>query len=131
MKITEYVDFIKEQFKDIAKDYGFSWRQQNEFILFLEKKNVAITFTTHYRERGIILVVQNKIKRQYYDMFDLAEKKGFESPFDMLDYNEKQINEEYKETIKYLIYPAAILLKKHFSELLEGDFSSVGKGNPL
>lgn len=38
MEITEYVSFIKEQFKDIATDYGFSWRLQNEFILFLEKK---------------------------------------------------------------------------------------------
>ncbi|SEW24119.1 hypothetical protein SAMN05421841_1782 [Chryseobacterium wanjuense] len=37
MEITEYVDFIKEQFKDIAKEYGFSWRQQNSDILFLEK----------------------------------------------------------------------------------------------
>lgn len=131
MEITEYVSFIKEQFKNIATDYGFSWRQQNEFILFLEKKNVAITFTTHYRERGVTLVVQNKIKREYYDMFDLAEKKGFESPFDMLDDNEKHINEVYKGTIKYLIYPAAILLEKHFPELLNGDFSSIGKGNPL
>ncbi|MBO6185305.1 MAG: hypothetical protein J6O88_11570 [Chryseobacterium sp.] len=64
-------------------------------------------------------------------MFDLAEKKGFESPFDMLNGSEKQINEGYKGTIRYLIYPAAILLKKHFPELLNGNFSSVGKGNPL
>ncbi|WP_435526011.1 hypothetical protein [Chryseobacterium indoltheticum] len=49
----------------------------------------------------------------------------------MLDDNEKQINEGYKGTIRYLIYPAAVLLKKHFPALLEGDFSSIGKGNPL
>lgn len=38
MEITQYVGFIKEQFKDIATEYGFNWRQQNAGILFLEKK---------------------------------------------------------------------------------------------
>jgi hypothetical protein len=131
MEITEYVDFIKEQFKDIAKEYGFSWRQQNAGILFLEKKNITIRFATHYREDGVTLTIYNNIKKQSYSFSKLLEKLGFESMFEVLDDNEKQINEGYKGTIKCLIYPAAILLRKHFPELLEGDFSSVGKGNPL
>lgn len=34
--------------------------------------------------------------------------------FEVLDDNEKQINDGYKGTIKCLIYPAAILLKNIF-----------------
>lgn len=130
MEITEYVNFIKEQFKDIATEYGFSWRQQNDYILFLEK-NVTIRLTTHYREDGITITVRNNIKKEYYDIIDLVEFLSFNSLFDILSDNEKQINEGYKGMIRYLIYPAAILLKKHFPELLNGNFSSVGKGNPL
>jgi len=131
MEITQYVDFIKEQFKDIATEYGFNWRQQNAGILFLEKKNVTIRFATHYREDGVTFTIYNNAKKQSYSFSTLLEKLGYESLFDILDDGEKQINEEYKGTIKCLIYPAAILLKKHFPALLEGDFSSIGKGNPL
>ncbi len=131
MEITAYVDFIKEQFQEIATDFGFIWEQQNEGTLLLKKKDLTILFATHYRESGITISIRNLKKEEYFSLFDLAKKNGFETPFDCLSTDEKNINERYKGTIKYLIYSASIILKKHFKELLEGDFSSVGKGHPL
>lgn len=59
MKIMEYVNSIKDQFKDISAKYILSWKQQNEYILLLENHNTKITFTTHYRETGITISIDD------------------------------------------------------------------------
>lgn len=127
MEITEYINFIKDQFKDIAAQYLLSWKQQNEYILLLENHNTKITFATHYRETGITISIDDTKKKKSYNLGELLEILGKESLFDILDNNQKQINEEYKKTIKCLIYPSAILLKTYFPGLLNGNFSSLEK----
>lgn len=123
MEITDHIDFIKEQFKTFPDNYDFVWKQQNNFIILLENKHVRITFATHHRESGITLTIENINNKKYLDMFDLAYKKGFDNPFDCLSTEERAVNENYRGTIKYLIYPAVILLKNHCQDLLNGNSS--------
>lgn len=125
MEITEYVDFIKEQFKDIAKDYGFSWRQQNAGILFLEKKNVSIEFSAIYREDGIIIIVKSPSGKSY-DALDLIEKKKILNN-SYLTEEDKQKCKSFNDQIKIGVYVFYLILSKYCQDILNGDFSSVGK----
>lgn len=123
MEITGYVNFIKEQFKDIAKDYGFSWRQQNAGILFLEKKNATIEFSTIYREDGAIIVVKSPSGKSY-DALDLIEKKKILSN-SYLTEEDKQKCKSFNDQIKISVYVFYLILSKYCQDVLNGDFSSL------
>jgi len=123
MKITEYVDFIKEQFKDIATEYGFSWRQQNDYILFLEKKNVTIEFSTIYREDGSIIIIKSSNSKSY-DALDLIEKKKiFNNSY--LSEEDKQKCKSFNDQIKVSVYVFYLILSKYCQDVLNGDFNSL------
>lgn len=121
MEITNYLEFIKEQFKDIITENNFQLKNHNQFTVFLEKNNIRIELSTIYREDGVILLIGNLNK--FYSLNDIFEKKIGGN--DYLTEEDKQKCKSFNDKIKVGIYVFHLILKNHCQDLLNGDFSSL------
>jgi len=129
MKISIYKNFIEECFKEIIMNYKLNLKQINDYIIKLENSRIEILIFTEFRDDDVIsITLTNLQKKEFYTLFDIAQRKSILS---YLKDDEKQKSIDFKDKIKSGVFADSIFIKNHCQDLLNGDFSSIGKGNPL
>jgi|GEM_PF-1827927 len=123
-------EFIKNQFAGIAETYHLHWSGAGDYGLSLGDSRVQLDFTTDRWEEGISLSLTNKNKNEFYQLWDLEEKNGFE-PFSnsYLDAGEK-MQLRSLDGNDAAVFTFRVLLERYCREALRGDFVKLGKGTP-
>lgn len=125
MKIDN--NFLREQYQSIAETYNLSWRDLDEYGGVLENDKIEISLIAERWEDGLSMSLTNKLTDEYYSLFDIYEKKGFNNGSEYLTASEQESEREFSMN-EALAYNFRILLERYGQDVLSGDFSIIGKG---
>ncbi|SEW24137.1 hypothetical protein SAMN05421841_1783 [Chryseobacterium wanjuense] len=123
MEITGYIDFIKEQFKEVATANNMIFENRNAGIVALKNQFLEIYFSTEKYDDGMNAYFRNVKKGTYYSLYQSIIKKLGNPDFLTEDEITKSI--EFNDDNKSLIFNVAIFVKNHCQDLLNGDFNSL------
>lgn len=129
MKITDYKNFITQSFQNIATNYNMKWVTSDDYIMRLSNENLEIYFSTEKYSDDLILTINNKKQKEYYTIYNLSMK--ILGNLDYLSPDEVEQSISFNNNIKSIVFASSIFIKNYCQDLLNGDFSSVGKGSPL
>jgi len=130
MKITDYIDFINEQFDEIITNHNLKKTIKGDYVVELENEKVKIALFTEYRVSDALgTTIENKITKQYYNIFDIIQNKTNNNNY--LSFEDKQKCKSYNDIIKVSIYVSALVINNYCSDILNGDFTSLGHGYNL
>ncbi|GAA4163457.1 hypothetical protein GCM10022217_32480 [Chryseobacterium ginsenosidimutans] len=129
MKITDYKNFITQSFQNIATNYNMKWITSDDYIMRLSNENSEIYFSTEKYSDDLILTINNKKQKEYYTIYNLSMK--ILGNLDYLSSDEVEQSISFNDNIKSIVFVSSIFIKNYCQDLLNGDFSSVGKGSPL
>lgn len=129
MKIVEYIPFIKNEFANISKTFKLEWsNDNNEYLLKLENDKIKISFFSEQRGEDIGIVLINKDKNEFYYNFPLL--KGFNGFYEGLTASERANERAFNDGLEATVFLFRVFLENHCQDMLSGDFSQVGPGNP-
>jgi len=111
MEITRYIDFIKEQFKEVATANNMIFENRNAGIVTLKYDD------------GMNAYFRNVKKGTHYSLYQSIIKKL--GNLDFLTEDEITKSIEFNDDNKSLIFNVAIFVKNHCQDLLNGDFNSL------
>ncbi|HRG88474.1 MAG TPA: hypothetical protein PLW44_05595 [Chitinophagales bacterium] len=131
MEITNYVDYIKEQLREFTDKDNLKWQQIGSSRLLLQNSKISLQFFTEYRvDNSLGITINNLKKKEYYDLFDIKERKGYAELTSFMTQNEIDTLNSITDPIKEIIYEYTVFIRKHCQDIMSGDFSTVGEGSP-
>lgn len=124
------ITFIKQQFQNIEQTYHLKWTTVNDYDMTLENDKVEISIGAERWEEGVIMSYTNKQKKEFYYIGDLLDKNAL--PYDSeLFYtaSEKLLSDTLNDDDGAIHY-FRVVLERYCQEVLQGNFSILGKGRP-
>lgn len=127
MEITNYKGFINDCFNDIIQTNGLTFTLSNNYVVNIKNDKVDITLFTEHRKNDVISTTITDVEnKKYFTITDIIEKKIGNNSY--LSNEDKETCKSFNDKIKAGIYVDALVLKNYCSDILRGDFSSLGEG---
>lgn len=127
MKIGK--EFLENQFEGIIDTYGFRWEELEDGGGVLTNGNINMSFWAERYQEGVATNLRNINEKEDYFIFDLFEAKGIKNELDYLTTDEVVYSESLTGN-QYVVYIVRVFLERYCQDVLSGDFSQVGPGEP-
>ena len=127
MKIGK--EFLENQFESIIDTYGFRWEELEDRGGVLTNGTIKMSFWAERYQEGVATNLRNIDEKEDYYIFDLFEAKGLHNELDYFTQEELT----YFQTLtgnQKVVFCVRILLERYCQDVLSGDFSQVGPGEP-
>ncbi|MCB9232914.1 MAG: hypothetical protein H6581_14720 [Bacteroidia bacterium] len=120
-------EFIKSQFNEIKSIYELKWTKFEDEWVCLENDKIEIEILKDRFEDGLIANIVHKLSGEFFTPIDLMQIKGFNKMADFLTPDELD-RKNSLDADDVIIFVFRILMEKHVSEMLSGNFTPYPPG---